>query len=128
MISLTGSLLLVLLIAFVSHLFFASDILRPLPRNGINKLHVTCDGVRGEISTQRYYGFEDFAISNPKEFPDLPIISSLHCEIASLELERRADLRDRFEVTASCDDAALTSSGFDAIACPGTLSITVRRV
>jgi len=123
----TSTLGVLLIIFGLSHLLLATGMISPLSRNGINKIHVTCDGVRAEISTQRYYGFEDFDVGTRKEFADLPIASPLRCNRASVDIERRADLLDRFTVNSSCDGTILGTAGIDSISCNGTLRVEVRR-
>ncbi len=124
----SATLALVLIIFGLSHILLSTGFISALPRNGINKIHATCDGVTGEISTQRYYGFEDFAVGTRKEFADLPIASQLRCNQASVDIERRTDLLDRFTVISSCDGVILGTAGIDSISCPGILSLNVKRI
>ena len=113
------------------HLLLAFDVLVAYQGNGLNKVHVTCDGKSAEISTQRYTGFSDFDITKFRDFVDLPIVSQLTCEDASVVFERRKDLLDRTASKVLCDGELLGDSsveGLETVNCDGTVTVEVFRI
>jgi len=118
------------LVILVSHLFFTLGLLSPYEKNGLNKVVISCDGKIAEITTQRFYGFEDFEIETFREYTDLPITQKLKCESASVDFQRRADLIDRFKASVMCGEELIgdSSSDISEISCDQVITIEVIRI
>jgi len=120
----------ILIIILIGHLLFVLEVISPYDKNGINKIHVTCDGKKGMISTQRYYGFDDFSVDSFKSFSDLPLTSQLSCRRSTASFERRSDLLDRIFVRMFCDGKIIGNSDVASsldLGCNGILTIEVTR-
>jgi len=121
---------LIAIVVLIAHLVFTLGIFSPYEKNGLNKMYITCDGQKGEIWTQRYYGFDDFDIESFREFSDLPITQQLKCESASIIFQRRADLLDRYDSNVMCGSEKIgdSSSDINEISCDQVITIEVTRI
>lgn len=131
LIAISSTIGLIIITLFILQLLLAFGVIEPYARNGLNFVHVTCDGEQGLIKTQRYNGFVDYEVTTLKSHPDLPITQHLRCEQASITFERRKDILDRIGSRVLCGSATIGTyldGDLASIQCSDDIIIEVFRI